>query len=166
MPTEEELDAALAQALVEDAGFASWLIEQTKFNGRSAKCISARSDNPWGKFPFEAVNPATGRSERTLIEGETDVLAIYQAADGELLGVHIENKLAKSRFRPLQAQAYPARAAHWAGNPDYGNYKSWETVLVAPKSFYERNAQASAAFGLFVAHEEIARFVTRFRQPV
>ncbi len=165
MPTVKELEIAFAQAVVETPTFASWLIEQTKFKGRGAKCRSARSDNPWGKFPFKSLSPSTGQSESKLIERETDVLAIYQAADGEVIGLHVENKLARSSFRPLQAESYAARAAHWVGNQDYGNYTSWQTILVAPRSFYERHPQASSLFGLFIPHEEVAYFIPKFQQP-
>jgi len=165
MPTEKELDAAFAQSLVANPAFASWLVEQTRFKGRGGKCRSARSDHPWGKFPFESLNPATGKSESKLVERETDVLAIYQAEDGEVLGLHIENKLARSKFRSLQAESYAARAAYWVNNQNYGNYTSWETILVAPRSFYERHREASSAFGLFVPHEEVAGFIPLFRHP-
>lgn len=78
------------------------------------------------------------------------------------IALHIENKLVSGSFTHLQPELYAARAAAWKGNPKYESYEDWETVLVAPQSFYERYAKDAGKFGRFISHEELANFIPEF----
>ncbi len=55
-----------------------------------------------------------------------------------------------------------ARADFWLHKSDYGNYDEWETLLLAPKAFYERNTNEARKFTTFIAHEEIAAHIPAF----
>ena len=101
--------------------------------------------------------------EYWLSRGE-DVLAVFETTTEPKcrFALHIENKLATGNFTQLQPELYAARAAAWSGKPKYQNYESWETVLVAPRSFYERFRNDASKFNRFIAHEELADFIDEF----
>jgi hypothetical protein len=108
----------------------------------------------------------TGRVETTIKESETDVLVVFETSNGERFALHIENKVESGKFTPHQAQLYSQRARHWIDNPKYGNYRDFETILIAPRTFYERHeAVVNEYFNRFVAHEDIAAFIPLFGGP-
>jgi hypothetical protein len=154
-PTEKELDLALADALTNSAEFLQWFLSHTKFRNRSAAFISCRSDHPWGAHPFPIKDPVTDSIVETRRQSETDVLLIVRALNGEILGVHIENKIGSGKFTTHQPEMYSYRARHWIDNTHYGGYKDFDTVLLAPASFKDRNADQAKHFGCFTSHEEI-----------
>lgn len=159
---EKELDLALAAALERDPLLVAWILARTKFAGRKLEFHSCRSNHPWGTHPFTSLNRDTGEVGETRRQSETDVLLLVKDEQGHIFGIHIENKLGSGAFTKLQPEMYPQRAAHWVGNPKYGNYEDFDTVLLAPSSFQARNKEQAAAFGCFVSHEEISRFVSEF----
>lgn len=59
---------------------------------------------------------------------------------------------------------YSHRAAHWLGNFRYGGYTEFETVLLAPEAFRQRNAEQAMIFGCFISHEAVSDYVPLFRQ--
>ena len=162
MATEKELDRALAVELETNPKFLEWLISQTKFAGCGAIFQSCRANHPWGTHPFPGVDPVTGKSITTKRQSETDVLLVVVDRDGRLLGLHIENKIGAGKFTDLQPEMYAHRAAHWIGNPRYGSYADFETVLVAPEVFQQRNAEQAALFGCFISHEAVAKYIPLF----
>ncbi|WP_449427763.1 hypothetical protein [Rhodanobacter umsongensis] len=164
--TEKELDAALEKAFKEDEAFAQWFLARTKFAHRGAKYFWSRSDHPWGRIPYATINTQTGASEISLKESETDVLVVFQAQDEEFLALHIENKIGSGKFTALQPELYAPRAEHWKGNPKYGAYTDYQTILVAPRIFQERNKFQAHIFDCFIAHEEIAGFIPLFTQSL
>lgn len=164
MATEKELDRALAAELEANPSFLDWLISQTKFSDCGATFRSCRADHPWGTHPFPNIDSGTGKSVTTRRQSETDVLLVVADRDGKLLGLHIENKISSGKFTNLQPEMYAHRAAHWIGNPRYGGYADFETVLLAPKAFRERNAAQAALFGCFISHESIGQHIPLFRQ--
>jgi hypothetical protein len=95
-------------------------------------------------------------------EGETDVLVVFEGPDKRRLGIHIENKVSSGTFTPHQPEVCAARADCWAHNSKYGAYDEWETVLLAPKAFYERNLAEAKKYTTFIAHEEIAAHIPAF----
>lgn len=164
MPTEKELDRALARELETNREFLAWVIASTKFAESGATFHSCRADHPWGTHPFPGIDPVTGASTSVRRQSETDVLLIVSDRDGRLLGLHFENKVGAGRFTDLQPDMYAHRAAHWIGNQRYGGYADFDTVLVAPEAFRHRNASQAALFGCFLSHETVARFIPLFRQ--
>jgi hypothetical protein len=164
MATEKELDRALAAELETNPNFVDWLISHTKFSGCGATFHSCRADHPWGTHPFPSIDPATGENITTRRQSETDVLLVVSDRSGRLLGLHIENKVGAGKFTDLQPEMYAHRATHWIGNPRYGGYADFETILIAPEVFRERNAAQAALFGCFVSHEAVAQHVPLFQQ--
>lgn len=162
MASEKELDQALECALRENPSFRVWFLRKTQSGSAFPNYVWSRSDYAWGKVRLILPNPVTGALEAVEREGETDVLVVLEGDSGRRLGLHIENKLGKGAFTPYQADVYAARADAWRGLEKYGNYQEWETVLVAPKAFYEGNLAEAAKFTSFVAHEELAEWLPEF----
>ncbi len=160
--SEKELDRALATALERKPALVSWVLARTKFTGRNLVFHSCRCNHPWGAHPFTYPNRETGQNEETKRQSETDVLLLLKDEQDRIFGVHFENKLGSGAFTKLQPEMYQQRAAHWVGNPKYGNYADFDTVLLAPLAFEARNREQAAAFGRFISHEEIAQFVPEF----
>lgn len=167
MATEKELDRALEAALRDDDLFRAWFVGRSKFRGASPRYVWSRSDNPWGPVELTLPDPTTGGCRSELREGETDVLFVFAfpTEPERRLALHIENKLASGKFTPHQPELYSARAKLWLRKPKYRNYEDWDTLLVAPTSFYQRNAANAGKFGAFVSHEEVAKFIPLFRDP-
>lgn len=164
MPTEKDLDLALATELEANPLFLNWLVGQTKFGNCDAVFHSCRANHPWGTHPFPITDASTGESRTVQRQSETDVLLIISDRDRRLLGLHIENKLGAGKFTDLQPEMYAHRAAHWIGNPRYGGYSDFETILIAPEAFRLRNTMQAASFGCFISHEVIGNYIPSFRQ--
>jgi hypothetical protein len=159
---EKTLDRALEAAFRSDQDFVQWFVQHTKFAAVGATYEWSRCNWVWGKIPHDKTDSATGRTDRVLVECETDVLVVLRTSAGQNVALHIENKLAGGTFEPLQPELYLSRAKHWVGKARYHNYVDWETVLVTPKSFLRRFEAAAAPFSCQVAHEELAKFVPAF----
>ncbi|RVU38128.1 hypothetical protein EOI86_02150 [Hwanghaeella grinnelliae] len=160
--TEKELDRVLERGFKELPGFCDWFLSRTRFSDRGGRCVFSRSDHPWGRFPVEFTDPETGRNEEVLREGETDVLVVFEASDGMIFALHIENKLADGKFTAFQPELYAARAKHWLHDVKYGRYQDFQTVLVSPSTFRKKNVRESGKFDCFVSHEDIAKFLPEF----
>lgn len=161
--SESALDVALDQALRTNPTFVSWLLSQTKFAHLSARYHWSRADNPWGTIAVTVTDPHSGQSSTERRESETDVLAVFATDDGYRFALHIENKLASGAFTPNQPEMYPIRAEKWKGLARYENYQDFETILVAPRAFYERNKEKAGLFHRYISHESIAAFIPEFR---
>lgn len=164
MANEKELDCALAAELETNPDFVEWLISQTKFSSCGAKFHSCRANHPWGTHPFPGIDSVTGEIITTKRQSETDVLLVVSDRNGRLLGLHIENKVGAGKFTDLQPEMYAHRAAHWIGNPRYGGYADFDTVLLAPEAFRQRHASQAALFGCFISHEAVSQHIPLFRQ--
>jgi hypothetical protein len=163
LPKEKDLDVALETAFRENRAFVDWFLSKTKFNACGAVYNWSRSNYPWGKAELKIINVQTGEDETISREGETDVLVVFELPDNKSrFALHLENKIASGSFTDLQPEVYRARAEKWKGNPKYGNYIDWETVLVAPHSFFDRNKTDATKFDSYVSHEDIARYVPLF----
>ena len=164
-PTEKQLDQALEAKLRSSPEFATWFIGKTRFGSEPAQCYWSRSNHPWGSALVEVPGGSAGETKTIKREGETDVLAVFRVGDKEGIALHIENKLGLGKFTRFQPELYAARAAKWVNNPKYGNYQEWETVLVAPREFYDKYPEESRIFGCFISHEEVARHIDAFMTP-
>lgn len=148
---EKELDQAFAAGLREDPGLLTWLVNQTKFAGCDFDIVLIRSDHPWY------------RSKLTGKDSETDILIVLKnrATEG-VIALHVENKLAGGKFEPNQPETYKSRAQDWIGLKKFGAYSDYETILIAPAEFIERNAQEASHFDRRIHHEAIAAFLPIF----
>lgn len=161
-PTEKNLDHALEDAFKESPSFTRWFLSRTKFKDEEAAYHWSRSDHPWGKVELTVVNTRTGDRETVVREGETDILVVFETPAKRRIALHIENKIASGSFTPLQPEVYAARAALWKGDSKYDCYEEWETVLVAPRQFFDRFKAEAEKFDKFVSHEDIAVHVPLF----
>lgn len=149
--SEKELDQAFAVGLREDPGLLTWLVNQTKFAGCDFDIVLIRSDHPWY------------RSKLTGKDSETDILVVLKnRATGGVFALHVENKLVGGKFEPNQPETYKSRAQDWIGVKKFGAYSDYETILIAPAAFVERNAQGASHFDRRIHHEAIAAFLPAF----
>lgn len=111
-------------------------------------------------------DPRTGAKGFRRVESETDILVVFRKPDLTRFALHIENKLASGTFTPDQPDLYAGRARRMAGNPKYGDYSDFETVLIAPRKFYERWPEGSAKFDCYVSHEDISTRLQEFAVSV
>jgi hypothetical protein len=163
MPTEADLDEALADALRTNVSFATWFLSRTKFPGAIDAVPWVRSDNPWSRVTLTIIHASTGESQAQRRDCETDVLAVYEVPNGKRLALHIENKLADGTFTPDQPALYRERKDQWKGRVKLGNYTDALTVIVAPKAFLDRNPDGVAEFDSQVTHEELAEHLEVFK---
>ena len=151
--TEKQLDLAFQHAIENSQIFFGWVLDRTKFAGSSSKIALLRSNYVWHK------------SNETGIESETDILLVCEEhTSGRRFALHFENKLANGHFTPNQPEQYAIRAKEWMHTPKYENYSDFETVLSAPKLFYERNSVGCQYFNRYISHEDIAEFIPEFVQ--
>ena len=160
---EKTLDKAFDLAVRESADFATWLVSHTKFRGLGARYHWSRSDHPWGRFDWEVTDPATGAKRIEKRDSETDILVVFELpGTRQRFALHVENKLASGSFTEYQPEMYAMRAKAWLGQPKYGSYTDFETLLIAPRGFAEKFPRECGIFDRFIPHEEIARFVPEF----
>lgn len=149
--TEKQLDTAFHHAIERSEEFRTWFLGRTKFAGRRARIVLLRSNHPWYQ------------STKTGVQSETDILIILEDLDTRCrFALHVENKLANGKFGPSQPRLYRERAEDWRFVPKWGNYDEYEIVLIAPRTFRDRNAEKADTFDVFVPHEDIAAFVPEF----
>jgi hypothetical protein len=161
--SEKLLDLALETAFKESPEFCYWFLQKTKFSENNAKYHWSRSDHPWGRIKLNYKNPQTGIEEVVIKESETDVLVVFKNQDNSVFALHIENKLKDGKFEPLQPDMYSIRARQWLGNPKYQSYSDFQTVLVAPREFHERNTSEAGKFECYISHEEISEHIAIFK---
>lgn len=162
MLSEKLLDQALEESFKSNAKFRQWFLSKTKRGSSYPNFVWSRSNHPWGKARLLLPNESTGALEMVTREGETDVLVVFESHTNKRIGIHIENKLANGKFTPYQPEVCAARAAVWVHNEAYGNYDEWETVLLAPKAFFDRNTADAGKFTTYIAHEEMAAHIPSF----
>ena len=161
MPSEKELDRAFETAIQQDGPFRAWFLSQTKHGADYPDLVLTNSRHPWGKVRVMLADPETGALGFHDREGETDILLVFAGPRGRL-GIHVENKTASRTFTPHQPELYAARAERWRNSDKHGNYDIWETVLLAPRSVFEKHAQHARKFNSRIAHEDVAPHVAAF----
>jgi len=106
------------------------------------------------------------RSHWTDQDGETDLLALFEAENGIRFALHVEIKAPGIRFSETQARDYPRRAACWAGkgrNPGTVlEHDEATTVLCCERSFIDKHANEALHFANIVTFEEIAKRLDEF----
>ena len=162
MHTEKLLDEALDDALANNLTFRAWFLSRTRLGGAFHDHVWSNAKHPWGKVRLLYANATSGAIEVIEREGETDVLAVFRDGANRRLGLHIENKRAGGSFTEYQPELYAARAEAWRGHSKYENYDVWETVLVAPQAFYDRNSTDARKFMTYISHEDIGSHLPAF----
>lgn len=163
--SEADLDLAFASAIESDPGFLVWILSTGRFAryANEARILieeqrSARKSAAyWWKHWWCRLPNGT--------EGETDVFLILQA--GALrFALHVENKPPSGSITLDQAQRYRQRAAYMAHKPRWLDYVDFETLLIAPRSFLDRNTAAVAYFDRAIDYESIAPFAPLFEEAL
>ncbi len=148
---EKQLDRLFETAFRSSAEFRCWILSQTKFAGRNLTLVLLRADHPWYQ------SRTTGR------QSETDILAVLEdTSDGRRIALHFENKTWTGKFGPDQPALYRERARDWLGLAKYGSYSDFETVLIAPRAFLDRNREGAAKFDRCISYEFMAIFIPEF----
>jgi hypothetical protein len=161
--TEDQLCAAFAEQVKENSAFAIWLLQRTKFASFSEgtrllheEQLAIRPRKQWWRHWWCHV-PELEKDR------ETDIFMVFEKlSDRRRFALHIENKRDNYKFNEGQAAAYTPRAKHMSNKVEYLDYSDFATILLAPRSFRERFASDSALFEVFIAYEEVARFVPAF----
>lgn len=166
--SEDDMCAAFAHELQNSPAFVGWLLDRTRFAsfGSSARVLwEEQKQNryspsaPWWRHWFTSKCICTG----CFGGRETDIFVVFETNNKERFALHIENKLQKSSFTPGQAAAYAARAKCWERQERFLDYSQSQTVLLAPASFLERNADA-ALFDVSISHEDISSHCPAFAE--
>ncbi len=160
--SEKELDRVLDKGFREDGDFLRLILTGTKFAEREAVYIWSRCDHPWGTIDFKSTDATTGEATTERKQGETDIVVVLKASNGEHLALHVENKIGSGKFTHNQPQMYAQRAAQWKGRPEYKNYTDFITVLIAPEIFRARYPEQAAMFDKYVSHESLAARLPEF----
>lgn len=159
--SEADLDLAFANAVETDQNFLIWILSTGRFaryanearilieEQRSARKSAAH----WWKHWWCRLPNGT--------EGETDVFLVLQAG-AIRFALHVENKPPSGSITLDQAQRYRQRAAFMAHKPRWLDYAEFETLLIAPRLFLDRNTDAVAYFDRAIDYESIAPFAPLF----
>jgi len=157
---EKSIDSAIENAFKTSENFCTWILGHTKFAKKNMSYHWSRSDHPWGKVTAELVNPDSNTIQTITRECETDILVVFEDLnENSKVAIHIENKLANGKFEEYQPELYGPRAKQWIGLPKYKSYTDFATILIAPKSFHDKNLARSNTFDSFISYEELAQHV-------
>ena len=159
---EGELDLAFASEIERSEEFRSWVLKQTKFNNdaTTAKLLHEEQGKDrlvWWKHWWCRV-PELGE------ERETDIFLVFEIPDTNKtrFALHIENKKGNGRFLEGQPEGYEPRARFMMNEEKYLSYSDFETILIAPLSFKDKNEDQCEIFDTYISYEDIARFIPYF----
>lgn len=130
---ERDIDILLAEEFSVSPAFLKWFLGQTRFAEHNDASIH---------------DVFVSQSDTS---GESDLVAIFEIANGTRLALHIENKI-DAPFMPQQRERYDKRAATGVERGDYNEY---EVILCAPKQYRETSTTAGS-FATYISYEEIA----------
>lgn len=152
MTTELELDHFFWDKIKTNLEFQSWFLQRTKF---AAHALDLVVDEKWHQRWYK--DPISGK------ESEGDILLVFKDRENsDRYAIHIENKPAHGKWRPLQPENYRIRAkdrmSEW-------RYDDFETVLIAPLSVIKRSPREVGHFDLTISYEDISKFVPQFGTP-
>jgi hypothetical protein len=162
--SEAELDHAFADAIEQNFGFQQYFLQGGRFARHSAAARllvdeqgSVRKAKHWWKHWWCKLPDGAA--------WETDIFLVFET-EAERFAIHIEDKPSDGTLCFEQAAAYRRRAAFKANDPKWLNYSDFETVLMAPSSFFTLNGEAAAQFDRTISYEEVARFIPLFSQAL
>ena len=167
--TEFELDQAFSNKLSSSKNFCVWVLQQTKFKELSGKAILLDKEQAYAKPKKKPENwwRHWWCKLEDGSESETDIFAVFGFPGTELrFAVHIEDKPPHGKFTPNQHLNYNKRASFMANKPQYMNYSDFTTVLLAPQSFFNNNADQVKYFDCLISYESVAETVPEFAQSL
>jgi hypothetical protein len=161
--TEDQLCGDFAEGVKDVPEFMVWVLGKTKFAPLATACrllhreqMAIRPRKQWWRHWWCHV-PELG------MDRETDIFLVFEVSGGaSRFAMHIENKRDNYRFNEGQAAAYAPRAKHMLDRPEFLDHSDFTTVLLAPRGFKERFEPDCAHFDVFIAYEEVSRFLPSF----
>ena len=100
-------------------------------------------------------------------ESETDIFVVFGFRDSSSrVALHIEDKPPHGVFTRDQYVNYHRRAAFMAGKPEFMNYSGFTTILLAPDSFLQGNADKVGHFSCLISYESYAQYIPVFAQSI
>jgi hypothetical protein len=158
---EADLDHAFAETLEQSATLQSWLLSGGRFakHAGAAQLLheeqaASRKAAHWWKHWWCTMPDGS--------QGETDIFAVFEAADGERFALHIENKPPHGKLLFQQAAAYRPRAAFKANDPRWLGYSDFEVLIVGTAAFLAAHEESVRQFDRAVTYEEVAALVPLF----
>jgi len=149
MHQESRYARPIAAALRDCLEFRSWFLAKTKF---FAYRQNARLMDEEQRDARSSSAKYWWRSHWTDQDGETDLLALFEAENGIRFALHVETKASRSGFQERQAQNYRRRAARWAGsgrNPKaVPEHDQATTVLCCKRAFADKHADEANYLGI------------------
>ena len=166
MISELELDRAFANKLASSQNFCHWILEQAKFkssskdafllNKEQANAKPRKKPENWWRHWWCGIEDGS--------QSETDIFVTFGFANSEKrIALHIEDKPPHGKFTPNQYLNYRKRAMFMAQKAEYMNYSEFRTVLLAPLSFIEKNADEVKHFDCIITYESLSKIIPEFR---
>jgi hypothetical protein len=163
---EKRYSRPIAEALVSNAEFRTWLLSRTMFSDFAAtarlmdqEMLAKRSKAAtswWASHFTESCRCAGCRGQ------ETDLLAIFEAEHAFRFALHVEVKHPRDKFKQdgTQAASYPIRAVCWASNgaapPKVLPHSAATAVLLYSSGKAIEYAPHLSHFATLITLEEIA----------
>ena len=98
-------------------------------------------------------------------ETETDIFIVFEVAETkERFALHVENKMANGSFAEKQPESYAFRAEHMMRKARYLNYTDFETILISPLSFRDKNRMRCDLFDCYISYEDLSEFIPEFSE--
>jgi hypothetical protein len=152
-----------ADALVTDRAFRSWVLKQTCFSRFADEALPLHDEMLARRGKNVTTWWRSHYSEKCRCEGcsgqETDILAIFEAADERRFALHVEVKQPTDRFPPLKDQAanYGLRAKCWAASAPRAvlPHSDATTMLLCSRSKLREYASHIPRFGSVITFEDI-----------
>lgn len=169
MISELELDRAFAENVARCSTFLRWVLEQTKFHESASDLVllnreqaaqkpKKKPENWWRHWWCRLEDGS---------ESETDIfLVLKKPGSDERVALHIEDKPPHGKFTPNQYLNYQRRAEFMANKERYMNYSSYTTILLAPRSFIEEQADKVRHFESVISYEAISSYIPLFAQSL
>jgi hypothetical protein len=147
--SELELDHHFWNRISADRLFFDWFVARSKFAGsRLDHDLAEKWHQRWYRDPISK------------LDSETDItLFLVETRIAERYTIHIENKPPHGKWQPGQADNYARRGED---RMHKWQHQDFDTALIAPLSFIEREASEVAKFGFVITYEELALFIPEF----
>lgn len=162
---EARFAGPFAEALRSNSRFRTWLLARTEFHRYAAtttlldeemKARRSKAATSWWRSHYRGGCLCAGCRGGQ----ETDLLAVFETANGIRFAIHVEVKQPKDRFPTDRDQAanYSARAQCWIHNPPLSvlPHQRATTMLLCSKEKLPEYTPHLAHFGSVVTFEEIS----------
>ena len=164
--SEDQLCEIFADGVRDSSELRFWLLRKTKFARHADECrlldeeqMSVRPRKRWWRHWWCHVHELAK-------DRETDIFMVFEVKSPfKRFAFHVENKLANSKFEEGQAEAYKPRGRQMLNQPAYLSHSDFQTVLLAPQNFRDRNTEKADLFDVFIAYEDVAKFLSAYATP-